>query len=145
MLNIYTDLSKIPDNKTFIKDPDLLVNSIILDYNDSFIVGVLGDIEKANIQDKDIFIDRFGRPLFKQFLSMTSKILLLVAQSDLVINGVELGGNGISYLQHIKDGNIFFTDLPDAIPGTKGNLSFNGKVIMDEEYDNLFLFGGLLW
>lgn len=75
MLNIWVGRNYIPKNLQFIYDPDSINSFIKLDNSDEFVILVLNKIEKATIQDDETFIDRFGRGLFKQYLSTTTKIL----------------------------------------------------------------------
>jgi hypothetical protein len=70
---------------------------------------VIEKIEQGKYQDEQTFIDRFGRGLYCDCLSTTSKILILANQDDgtHVFMVDELGSNGFDLLLECKSASVY--------------------------------------
>ncbi len=127
MLNIYIGKNNIPDNLEFVYDPEELSVRIDLD-KDIVSRFIVYEIEGGTVVNSNVFKDRFGVGMYAEALSSTSKILLLLTQTDYLINASELGSNGICLLNHMTSGNAYFNSAgydfnPDEYP-----VSINGNV-----------------
>ena len=115
MLNIYTNSSKIPEDKVYVSDPEKLMAYLIL--SDSELDSrVLHEIEQGRKYDNYHFIDRFGCKCPLDWLSTTSKVLLGIEQTDFIINGTELGYNGYQFLCSLDRGYVFLPHIPPHLP-----------------------------
>jgi hypothetical protein len=140
MLNIYTNKKFIPAELTYIFDNDKFFTNIeVKDTEVNRII--LSKIDKAEYMAADMFTDRLGRGIYIDYLSMSSKILLNVANSDnsYVFNCVEMGRNAFELLFELDlNGNIcfpngLFYDIPEW--ADMGKIMFNGKTV--ESLDEL--------
>ena len=134
MLNIYTYKEKIPDDKTYVNDPEELL-AYIKFTSSAFDKEVVKKIEKGTILDSYYYADVFGAKCSIDWLSTTSKILLGTEQTDFIINGVELGYNGYEFICELDRGYIYLPKIPSHIP----NLKDGPEVIVDNvKYESFY-------
>ena len=94
-LIIYTNVADVPSDK-FVMDVEAEFFDIRF-MNDSYTEDILSYVEMGRVQDGEIFIDRFDRPLFRRFVSTGTKgSLLVMYEKDKIINSTELGRNAVS-------------------------------------------------
>lgn len=137
MLVLYTDpaITKQPE---FIKDIDPWIQVCGIPRN-NFSEKVLSTIEKGTYLDKKSFLDRRGFKLPMEFLSTTSKGLLVIYNviSSKIWNASEIGLNAGNLLISIRDGNVYIStdsirsfawggDIDMAI-----DVSINGRYFSD--------------
>lgn len=137
MLVLYTDPA-ITKHSEFIKDIDPWIQVCGIPKN-SFSEKVLSTIEKGTYLDKKSFLDRRGFKLPMEFLSTTSKGLLVIYNviSSKIWNASEIGLNAGNLLISIRDGNVYIPtdsirsfawggDIDMAI-----DVSINGRYFSD--------------
>lgn len=125
-LNIYVGKENLPSDKVFLFDADAAFTGIPLK-NDEFTQLVLREIEKAEYVDKEVFRDQFGRGLYSDCLSTSSKILLLVHyKPEVVISAMELGDNATDILIKLTEGSIFYPDVNVNLEAPGVDLIING-------------------
>lgn len=143
MLNIYTNKALIPKDKSFIFDVDSFFNACKL-RDTSFTKEVLSKLEIAEFIDTETFKDRFGRGLYLNCLSTGTKILLTISYfPDLVVNGIELGYNGLDLLVKLEEGNIYLQDTTITLPFMDKEFMVNGELCKDSNEAN-YAIGGIL-
>ena len=137
MVNIYVGKKFLPQDKKFYYDPNGLIPKIDLTLDD-MTKSILKEIEQAVPQTNDTFIDRFGRGFYTSALSTSTHILIGAHQNtDIIVNGDELGENAFWYLDEMTTGNIYFSDAGRPIENLSTPIALNGKVCNDanELYD----------
>ena len=141
MLNILLGVSNKPKDN-YIHDAEKFIYKVgILDNEISRVI--LEEIEEAEYLNASDYIDRYGYKLPITLLSTGSKILLEVANSNYIINGLELGQNAFDLLIECVDGSIYFDEvdrfeLPDNFDLSR--ISVNGVV-----YNTLLDLENALW
>lgn len=91
---------------------------------------VLERIEQGSYLSIDSFIDKYGYKLNMLDSSTGSKTLILIANSDKIINGVELGQNAFELLIQSINGKVYFPsvdrfELPEYF--NLSNILVNGE------------------
>jgi hypothetical protein len=106
MLNIYTDRNLV--NKPIISDCESVFAGFKLK-DTEFTRTVLDKIEHGEYVDEDVFKDRFGRNLYINCLSTSSKTLLLANEyKDYAIDCDELGTNALDLLLLCPNATVYF-------------------------------------
>jgi hypothetical protein len=127
MLNIYTNLDYIGE-KILIRDCDAFFGGHKMKDTD-FGRKVIEKIEQGKYQDEDTFVDRFGRGLYCDCLSTTSKILILAKQDDgsHVFMVDELGSNGFDLLLECENASVYIENRLLEF-GVDGEVMVNNEV-----------------
>ena len=141
MLNIFLYEQNKP-KKDYVHDAEGFIYKVGIPDNEVSKL-IISQIDKASYLNIYEFTDRFGYKLPMSFLSTGSKILLEIANSSRVINGLEMGQNAFDLMLQSLDGNVYFDsvdrfELPDSINISR--ISVNGKV-----YSNLLELENALW
>lgn len=80
----------------------------------------MSEIDKGSVQSNTTFLDRLGRGLYAEYLSTSSKVLLLAHQTDIVVRADDMGRNAIIFFLYNEiNGAIHFTFMPDMPTPTK--------------------------
>ena len=125
-LNIYIGKGNLPVNKVFLFDADAAFTGTSLK-DDEFTKFVLKEVEDAEYVDRTTFRDRFGRGLYSDCLSTSSKILLLVHyKPEVIVNGMELGDNAITLLLTLTEGSVFYPDVNVMLEKPDVDIMING-------------------
>lgn len=104
---------------------------------------IIRRIDGGHYLDNKSFIDKYGYKLPITSLSTGSKILLLVNNTDKVINGIEMGQNAFELLIQSVDGTIYLEDaerfdLPEYFDIKHIQINGNGFTDIIELEDNLW-------
>lgn len=143
MLNIYIGKENLPKDKKFIFDVDAFFNTCVLK-DDVYTRKVLKQLERAEYIDSKTFKDRFGRGLYLNCLSTGAKILLSTAYyTDYIINGSELGYNGLELLLEIEKGNILLEDKAIQLPYVNKEICVDG-IVCEDSNEVTYAIGGVL-
>lgn len=125
-LNIYIGKGNLPVNKVFLFDADAAFTGTSLK-DDEFTKFVLKEVEDAEYVDRTTFRDRFGRGLYSDCLSTSSKILLLVHyKPEVIVNAMELGDNAITLLLTLTEGSVFYPDVNVMLEKPDVDIMING-------------------
>lgn len=125
-LNIYIGKGNLPVNKVFLFDADAAFTGTSLK-DDEFTKFVLKEVEDAEYVDRTTFRDRFGRGLYSDCLSTSSKILLLVHyKPEVIVNAMELGDNAITLLLTLTEGSMFYPDVNVMLEKPDVDIMING-------------------
>lgn len=138
MLNIYIGKDNLPRDKIFVYDPESVTSMIDLNKNDRA-RDIIQYLELGKVIDSSKFYDRFGIGMYTDAISTTAKILLLIDQTDYIINANELGLNGIKILEDYTDGNVYFNHNGRGLYPNSYPVRVNGSIVNDE-YEYL-IFG----
>lgn len=137
-LCIYVGKNNLPKNKKFIFDVEAeFFRYGIKDCRLS--KEIIKEIDNGKYINESTFLDRFGVSLYTDYLSTSSKaLLLLISCKDKVLNFDEVGDNAIKYaLTHFNSGNIFISDY-------YGDIDEDGCVdlVMNDEihYTDAYIF-----
>lgn len=143
-LSIYFDgVDTLPDMK-LLEDVNAWFYYISID-GCSYDKLILRDIEQGEYLSNSEFLDRFGRPLPRNFMSTGSKCALLVYHSDnALVNGAELWRNALKeLLEHCDRGNLL-------LPAKNFGISCDSKdtvvdiVCKGRHYTSLYEFAEYL-
>ena len=111
MLELF--IKECPDELDFIMDVDKYFNSKHL-RDDEYTHRVLREVEHAEMIDESTFKDRTGVGLKIDYLSTSTKCLLLLKYyPDIIINCDEIGYNA---LQFVESGKIYFSTTDRELP-----------------------------
>lgn len=125
-LNIYIGKGNLPVNEVFLFDADAAFTGTSLK-DDEFTKFVLKEVEDAEYVDRTTFRDRFGRGLYSDCLSTSSKILLLVHyKPEVIVNAMELGDNAITLLLTLTEGSVFYPDVNVMLEKPDVDIMING-------------------
>jgi hypothetical protein len=127
MLNIYTNLDYIGE-KILIRDCEAFFNGHKMRDTD-FVRKVIEKIEQGKYQDEETFADRFGRRMYCDCLSTTSKTLILAAQDDgsHVFMVDEIGSNGVDLLLECENASVYVENRLFEF-GVDGEVMVNNEV-----------------
>ncbi len=109
MLDIILNKSIISEDR-YINDVDRYFPLIGIRNNDISRL-VIEKLEGGYYLSEDSYIDRYGYKLNMLDLSTGSKTLLIVANTDNVVNGCEIGQNAFELLVQSIDGSIYIDDI----------------------------------
>lgn len=138
MFNIYIGKNNIPSELKFLYDPESVTLMIDLEHS-NMSRDIVKSIDKGEVIGRNVFKDRFGIGMYSEALSTTSKILLLLEQTDLLINANELGDNGLHYLNRMCLGNVYFDNALRNIEPEVYPAAVNGVIVntISEFYERL--------
>lgn len=119
MLNIYIGKEYIPEDKILIYDVEDYFGTVRIKDNLTN-REIIKKIELGNYVDEETFEDKFGRSLFADCLSTSSKILICQNQEPdkYIFNASELGVNAHP-LALQNNGNLFWKQM-NNLPCTVG-------------------------
>lgn len=125
-LSVYIGKRNLPADQVFLFDANAAFTGIPL-MDDEFTKLVLKEVEDAEYVDKETFRDRFGRGLYSDCLSTSSKILLLVHyRPEAIVNAMELGDNAVTLLLTLTEGNVFYPDANVMLEKPDVDIMING-------------------
>lgn len=109
-MNIYIGKENLPKDAKFIFDVEQFFPQVLI-VDCEFNREVINAIDGGEYVSTTMFKDRFGRGLYKDCLSTSCKILIVLNQCpDIVVNCLGIGVNALDYIVKSTNANAFFSD-----------------------------------
>lgn len=109
-MNIYIGKENLPKDAKFLFDVEQFFPQVLI-ADCEFNREVINAIDDGEYVSTTMFKDRFGRGLYKDCLSTSCKILIVLNQyPDIVVNCLGIGVNALDYIVKSPNANAFFSD-----------------------------------
>lgn len=140
MLNIYIGKDAVPNTLIFAFDPEdafVLLRNIVTPITKD----IVKIVEEGELVSEREFIDKLGCTRSIEYLSTSSKILILIALTDMLVNASELGRQAKNFLfRDLDKGNVFFLSSGYVCTPNIYPISLNGEICSDfEEWETALL------